>query len=388
MKNSTNLTLAGGVFALFIAMGVGRFAYTPILPLMQHAVGFSSLVAGNIASANYLGYLAGAILASIIPWGNQRGYYLKVSIIISLVTTCLMGLTNSLIFWLAIRFISGCSSSVTFVLSSSVIIDLLNREHKQTLIGLFYSGVGLGIAFTGLAVPWLNSYFGWQGAWIGLAVISSFFAVIPLVGISKHNSIGTASSSTDKAMQNESISVSSLIVAYGLQGFGYVITGTFLVAILRDMFEATFISSSSWVIVGLAAAPSCYLWAQLANRIGYTNGLMAAYILQAVAVILPVFKPDIAGALIGSLFFGGTFMGITTMANALIRNLKPENSSKFIGYLTAAYGLGQILGPLAAGYLFDLTNSFNVPLTIAFAALILGLAILMAGSVFKRRISS
>jgi len=384
-KNSSNRILAGGVLSLFIAIGVGRFAYTPILPLMQMEQGLSGLAAGNIASANYLGYLVGALLASVIPWRDKRGYYLKLNLAISLLTTGIMGLSSSMVFWLIVRFISGCSSSIIFVLASSIVIDLLNREHKQPLIGVFYSGVGLGIAFTGLAVPWLNASLGWQGAWIGLSLLSAVLAVIPFIGIPSHNNPVTAAASSDQAMRDKSISVTSLIVVYGLEGFGYVITATFIVAMLREMFTSSLVSSSSWVIVGLAAAPSCFLWAKLSKRFGYVYVLMSAYLVQAVAVILPLIKPDAWGALTGALLFGGTFMGITTIANALMRNLKPENSSRFIGYLTAAYGLGQIIGPLIAGFIFDVTRDFDLALILAFATLLLALALMAFGSSSRKR---
>ena len=54
---------AAGLAALAVAMGVGRFAFTPILPMMQQDQGLSVAGGAWLASANYLGYLVGALWA-------------------------------------------------------------------------------------------------------------------------------------------------------------------------------------------------------------------------------------------------------------------------------------------------------------------------------------
>ncbi len=115
--------LISGVLALFIAMGVGRFAYTPILPFMMERQFFGEAGAGALASANYAGYLAGAVMAAWFSGSERRLGRLKLSLVISVLTTALMGLTTLFPLWLALRFISGFAGAAVFVYASGVVMD-------------------------------------------------------------------------------------------------------------------------------------------------------------------------------------------------------------------------------------------------------------------------
>ncbi|WML29049.1 YbfB/YjiJ family MFS transporter [Neobacillus sp. OS1-32] len=147
MNNNPFSFLIGGIFSLMIAMGIGRFAYTPILPLMQEALTFTDSVAGYLASSNYAGYFVGAILTGVLPLKKHKTFYLRVSLVASIITTCMMGLTQAYILMLIIRFISGVASAFIFVLASSIVLDKLASAGKTNWSGYFYSGVGFGIFF-------------------------------------------------------------------------------------------------------------------------------------------------------------------------------------------------------------------------------------------------
>ncbi|WP_269431584.1 YbfB/YjiJ family MFS transporter [Bacillus sp. SA1-12] len=168
MKKQLYLFLIGGILSLIIAMGIGRFAYTPILPLMQKNLSFSNTVAGYIASSNYAGYLLGAILAGAFPLKKYRLISLRISLIISILTTAFMGLTYSHLFWYVLRFLSGVSSAYVLILASGIVFDKLSTINKISLSGLFYGGVGLGICLSNLLIPSLNHLYQWEGTWMGL----------------------------------------------------------------------------------------------------------------------------------------------------------------------------------------------------------------------------
>ncbi|MDB5084062.1 MAG: permease of the major facilitator superfamily protein, partial [Bacilli bacterium] len=153
-----------------IAMGIGRFSYTSILPLMQAQVHLSVTQASYLASSNYLGYLIGGFGAGLIRWGTKRAFNLRTQIMMSIVTTGLMGLSSSFSIWMILRLLSGISSGLIFVLASSLVLDALLNDNRAKWIGIFYGGVGAGIAMTGLMVPVLNAY-SWRGAWVGLMLI-------------------------------------------------------------------------------------------------------------------------------------------------------------------------------------------------------------------------
>lgn len=363
-----------------VAMGIGRFAYTPILPLMQNDLSFSNAIAGYLATSNYAGYLVGAVLAGIFSFKNKKTLFLRLSLIISVMTTLMMGFSHSFVFMLIIRFLSGVVSAFIFVLASSIVLDKLARENKANWSGIFYSGVGLGIFLSGIATPSLNQAFHWEGAWIGLAIISGILTLFIWIFLKDSPQISAKQTSQNRVQKLPPAKwLPWLIAAYGLEGFGYIITGTFIVAIADQTLPLTTDPTSIWVVVGLTAAPSCMLWALLSKKLGYVKSLIVALFSQAVGIVLPVIWMSYASLIMSAILFGATFMGIATLTTTLAKLIQPENSSRTIGLLTAVYAVGQMIGPIFAGTLATNTNNFNIALIGAASTVMLGGLILFTG---------
>lgn len=388
MTKHSYLFLIGGILSLIIAMGIGRFAYTPILPLMQNDLSFSDTVAGTLATSNYAGYLLGAILAGVIPLKQHRTILLRISLIISILSTACMGFSHSYLIWFVFRFLSGLASAFVFVLASSIVLDKLAARDKTNWSGFFYGGVGLGIALTGLLIPSLNHTFKWEGAWVGLAVVSVILAFFVWLWLKDDPLI------LERKMKQETFTLVPpvkclpwLIVAYGLEGLGYIVTGTFIVLIAEKTpnfsGDATFV----WLVVGLAAVPSCMIWSSLAKKGGYVKSLVIAMILQSVGIAMPVFWLSQTSLIISALLFGATFMGITTLATTLARQISPSNSSRIIGYLTAIYAAGQMIGPTIAGILASFTHDYHAALIGAASVVFVGACLLIKGIQFDRKSS-
>lgn len=373
MSKNPYTLVVGGVFALFIAMSIGRFAYTPILPFMQKEAGFTTQFAGFLASSNYAGYLIGAIIASLVPLKRNRAIYLRFSIIISIVLTLLMGLTYSHTSWMIWRFLSGIMSAFVFVLASSLILDQLAKQRKFGWVGVMYGGVGLGIFVSGLLVPLLIETFNYEGAWIGLALVASVLAIIVFSTVTEDKTLPTSGKT--------SISVKTfkapkwlpwLLASYGLEGLGYIVTGTFIVAIADQTPAFSGNATNVWVLVGLAAIPSCVVWAYFGHRFGYMLSLMILLIIQSIGIALPALSDSSLSFYLSAVLFGATFMGVTTLATAFARNKNPLNSAKTIAIMTTIYALGQMIGPSVAGILTTETESYTWALLGASAFVMVG----------------
>jgi hypothetical protein len=167
-----------------------------------------------------------------------------------------------------------------------------------------------------------------------------------------------------------------LSIAYGLFGFGYVVTATFIVAMVRRLDYATMLEPLTWLIVGLAAAPSIFFWQPVAQRIGIFATLRIAYAVEATGVLLAGFGSSPIALLLGGAFLGGTFVGITALGLSAARQTAKGNSDRAMGWLTAFFGLGQLLGPAVAGQLAQITQSFAAPSLIAASLLAVGIALL------------
>lgn len=115
MSHAQGRSLAAGVLALALAMGIGRFAYTPILPDMRAAFDLPPGTQAALASANYLGYLAGAVLAAVLSRGLTGDRLLRAGLIAIVLATALMATTTSVPVWLGLRLVAGLASAVVFV---------------------------------------------------------------------------------------------------------------------------------------------------------------------------------------------------------------------------------------------------------------------------------
>ncbi|WP_338206206.1 YbfB/YjiJ family MFS transporter [Parageobacillus thermoglucosidasius] len=363
---------------MIIVMGIGRFAYTPILPYMN----ITKSMAGYLASLNYLGYLAGTLFVSFFNLRRYESIYLKIFLVLNIFTTLLMGVVSNYTFWYLLRFFSGFSSGVVFVLVSSIVLQVLKKHNMQIFNGLFYSGVGIGIFLCSILVPFFISINGWKGSWIGLGCTSLFLSPIVFLSIrsSTENHLLQPSESSQIKNDKQHPLFIWLILSYGCEGIGYIITGTFLVDMVKEVPDLKHFAMLSWAFVGLAAAPSCIIWSWIANKYGDIKSLYAAYLLQAAGILLPLILPNFIGVLLGALLFGGTFMGITTLTVSNVQYMSSKNSSKLIGYLTAVYGLGQIIGPIAASILTKWYGNYVLAQIFAAAIIGLGLLCLIIGS--------
>jgi len=370
--------LLAGVTALVIAMGISRFAYTPLLPIMQLGAGLSDASAGYLASINYAGYLLGALWMAWRPPVGSALTTLRQQLLINIASTLLMGCLDIFSFWAVLRFVAGFSSAMIFVLASGIVLQHLISHQRQGWSGWLYSAIGIGIIISALVVPPLGNYFGWQGTWFGLALISFLLAYPAYHWLVAEHAPANENPGASRATPSQRM-LPWLTGAYFCAGLGYIVTGTFLVTMLQRIPGLETSSNLAWLIVGLAAAPSSILWMRVGLHVGPAQALVAAHLTQALGIVLPVVWPSIPGTLLGALLYGGTFMGIVTLSMYFGRSLTPDAPQRTIGMLTVAFGAGQIIGPTAAGLIAAQTMSFYPALWAAAIVVFLGALMLVAG---------
>ncbi len=367
--------LVGGILGMAVAMGIGRFAYTPILPLMQRDLGITNTLAGWLAGWNYLGYLAGAVVCTIAPRLLRSRLMAGGSLVLSLLTTIFMGMTLSEFFWSLMRFSGGFASAVLFIIISAEVGETLTRRGYGHWFGALYGGIGFGIALSGLLVPLLDKAGGWHTAWTGIGVIAAVLAIIGMTLGRKHVH-STAYINDPTQPKTDLSSIRILAVAYFLQGLGYIVTATFIVTIIAATPGLKAFAPYSWVAVGLSAIPSTILWPQLARRIGNKQALMAAYALQAAGIFVSAGAHNILAVLFAAISFGGTFLGIVALTLAEGKLRMDKEAGRAAAFLTASFSVGQILGPIVAGNLADRQDGFTLPLQLAAACVVIGGALI------------
>nr|WP_255711574.1 YbfB/YjiJ family MFS transporter [Pelosinus baikalensis] len=353
-------------------MGISRFGFTPIIPLMQRDIGISNWEIAVMASANYLGYLIGAYISRKQWFGRYVRAWIGVELVTSVILLIAMTLTLNIYLWTLLRLLSGFLSAILFVVASSITLEQRRSDWARYL----YSGVGIGIVFTGIFVPMFDTIGGWIATWQGLALGGSIFGIVAwytLSKVSRHNA-GEPRQIQTRVKFVRDYEWYILLASYGFEGIGYIITATFIVQMIKSVPELSHIANQSWILIGLSAASSTYLWSQIAQKTSIKVSLMLAYGMQAIGILLPVIIPSQISALVGGALFGGTFMGITSLTISSASRMKPEAQMQAIGELTTVYALGQIIGPIVAAYL---QKNFNILAPSLFAAVILIFALLV-----------
>ncbi len=363
--------LIGGMLGLVVAMGIGRFVFTPILPLMQRDLAMSNTVAGWLAGLNYLGYLIGAIACSVSPDLLRSRVIAGGSLLLSLVTTLFMGLTVSVFWWGLMRFGGGVASAILFIIISAEVTEALARRGYTHWVGALYGGIGIGIALSGIIVPPLDKIWGWSGSWVGAGVLASLLAVIGIAVGRKRDLVQPITVDTS-SQTGGLLNLRMLSIAYFFEGLGYIVTATFLVAIITATPGLVAFAPYSWVVVGFAAVPSTVFWPYVARRIGNKRALLTAYAFQGVGIFVSMYADSIIEVLFAAVSFGGTFLGIVAMTLSEGNLRLCNDGRRAAAVLTACFGIGQMLGPVLAGILAGIQQGFFLPLMLAGVCVFIG----------------
>ena len=394
--------------ALAVAMGIGRFAFTPLLPMMLHD-GVIDLQGGSwLATANYFGYLVGALLCTFQPWIWRQAPSLPAvdapwMVRAGLVATALLTLGMALPWpraWPTLRFAAGVASAFVFVYTSGWCLALLARRNATRIGGAMFTGPGIGIVVSGLAASALvaaaqHATTGWL-MFGGLAVVLTIavwrifrddpnaHAPTPPVAVAAATAgpRGTWPGQSPPAAVHGRAEVAWLAFAYGLAGFGYIVTATFLPVIARAALPGSPWLDLFWPVVGVGVIAGALLATRLKVTIDLRLLLVGCYLVQALGVALSAWWPTLSGFVLGSFLLGIPFTAITFFAMQEVRLVRPTLVASTMGLLTALYGIGQIVGPPVVAWILRGSAStgagFTLALEVAAATLVLGAAIFAA----------
>ena len=379
---STKLGIAlRGLIALAVAMGIGRFAFTPQLPVMQADLGLSLAAGGWLAGANYLGYLVGALLAG--RGGVSAAALMRWGLWVVVASTAAMATSGPLAWWLVMRFIAGVASAWVLVGTASVVLSRLAEFEGPKYDGLVFAGVGTGIALAGLVCHiGLLSGMGAATLWLALAGLALAGAWVVLAGEQPVAMAGASKAAQAQFENNDARGLRRLVLCYGLFGLGYILPATYLPSQARLLLEDPALFGWVWPIFGLAAAlstlsiallacwPRKYIWA-------------TAQFIMAAGVLLPTVMPGLAGLALAALCVGGTFMLVTLLGLQEVRQRAGSNAQKWLAAMTAAFAFGQLCGPLIANALLEMGWTFDAALWLGASALLVSSVLLVSSPVAK-----
>ncbi|WP_332683412.1 YbfB/YjiJ family MFS transporter [Bosea sp. (in: a-proteobacteria)] len=350
------MLIAALALAPAIGLGIARFAYALVLPDMRADLGWSYADAGWMNTSNAAGYLIGALLAA-----RAIGRAGAFRVLIAGVWACIAALTLSAVVRQAVplnaaRLLAGLGGGFAFVAGGVLAAGIAQRNPGRAafLLGLFYAGPGLGILVSGLGVPLVLERFGpgsWSTAWAALAALSLLLAI----GLHWAQGEKAAAQATGQGKPHFA-GMRWLLCSYLLFGAGYIAYMTFMIAWVQGSGGSAGFQALFWSVIGLAAMASPWLWAGVLKRLLHGRAFALLTGVTMTGAALPLLSDTVPVLLASATLFGSAFFGVVTTTTAFVRrNLPQAQWAPAIGMLTVTFGLGQMLGPVAIGFLNDLT---------------------------------
>jgi predicted MFS family arabinose efflux permease len=374
LKTSAAAAASIGLLALASAMGIGRFSLTPILPLMQQDAHLTLTVGGWLATGNYIGYLLGAL--ACIALTPRPSLSIRWGLIGVGLTTLLMGFSEWAPLWLALRFLAGVASAFVLVGTSAWAMPILKAHGKEDWSGHIFSGVGIGIAFAGIfglaaAVHSWSS----RATWIVLGIVAVALAALLWRPLGTEGlPAAHAGEQGPRALPRPAIIAAFCYAAFG---FGYIIPATFLPALAKGYIDNPAMFGLIWPVFGAAAALSTFASARLGRGLAPWQLWTRAKWVLAAGVLAPALWVNIPTLLLSAVCVGGTFMIITMAGIKEALRLGGTPAPLAVGVMTAAFGAGQIIGPLMVSLLGRSGHAFAFASIIAVASLVIGNCVLL-----------
>ncbi len=364
---SVRAAVVVGLASLAAAMGIGRFAFTPIFPLMQEALGTKLVEGAWLATANYVGYLLGACLSFVCT--PRAGASARWGLLAVALSTLAMGVADSLWLWLVFRVFAGVASAFVLVGASDWALAHLTFHRRSDLAGWVFAGVGIGICLVGLVALALGAFRGTPAeAWAALGAIALMVATATWEYLSIAAPVSTAEGAAAAPPLDRSAWL--LVACYGAFGFGYIIPATFIPAAARDIVTDPLVFGWAWPLFGLAAAASTVTVTTRFQSASPRTTAALSLLVMTVGVSAPAVHMSLNTLAISAVCVGGTFMVMTMATVQEARRISSGNPTKLIAALTAAFALGQLAGPAVLGLLPPSENGFALPSAVAAALLV------------------
>ncbi|WP_312950793.1 YbfB/YjiJ family MFS transporter [Superficieibacter sp.] len=359
-----------GFIVLVVAMGIGRFAYTPQVPLMIADGQLTLTSAGLVAAVNYLGYLVGAWDAMRAQRHVEMRLYVGIFGVVAL--TFLSSLADNALLHGVLRFIIGAMSGWAMVRTAGWTNEHLMRSGHAGLSAAVFAGPGCGIAVSGLlAVAIQSRALSAADAWLVYGVL----ALVLILFIARYlPRPGELHRSGEKPTPLPlTVDLKRLVWSYALAGFGYILPATFLSQMAALRFPGSLFAQFVWPMFGAAAVVGIAL-SIAARHIGQSYQRLAIVLwLQAAGVLAAWLVPGMSGLVLGALLVGGGFLCALQLSLQYGRELAPKHTRYLAGLLTTVYAVGQLLGPMTSAISTWLTHRLEPALGVA------GITLIIAG---------
>jgi predicted MFS family arabinose efflux permease len=321
--------------------------------------------------------LSGALIAALISDAALKDRLWRIGVLAAVVTTAMMGASDNFWIWAISRLFAGLSASAGMLFGTGLILNWLIRHEYRSELGLAFSGLGLGIAGVAAAVMAMNVLaLSWSAQWWVFTAIALALS-IPSLAWMPRSDRSPATLSGQPMLDNPPgrLFLAVFMAAYFCAGVGYVVSATFIVAIVDALPGFAGSGTLVFLAIGLGATPASALWDVVARRIGELPAITLAAALQIVGILLPLLSHSLILALCGALVFGATVVGLVSLVLTMAGRFYPTGPAKMMGRMTLSYGAAQVIAPALAGAAAASFGGYEAGVYLAAAPMALGAAL-------------
>ncbi|WP_336274038.1 YbfB/YjiJ family MFS transporter [Vreelandella indica] len=380
--------LMTGIMATLAAIGIARFAYTPLLPAIIQEGWFTASQGAYLGAANLLGYFIGALAAHSLSERFSPRLVMAASfagIVLSFVLCAGAGGFLWFFFW---RLVSGVAGAILMVVGPSLALAATPPERRTRVGAMVFTGIGFGALLSAFIVPLLLAL-SLSVTWGTLGLLCIAAGLLCDWGVAHLASPITASPRGNSPSGYARVKVIVLLVigAYALDAIGFVPHTVFWVDYLaRENSLGNQAASLQWGIFGVGALCGPFMVGALAQRVGWQGGLMIAFAAKAAAVLLPVFSLALLSQSVSSFMVGAMIPGIVALTSGRLAELVgPTAHKKLWGQATAAFAAAQAVAGYAMSALYGTWGSYAPLFAISGLILVAGfLLVLLSRGVQQR----
>jgi predicted MFS family arabinose efflux permease len=339
--------------AIAVVNGFGRFAYALILPVMRADLGWDYALAGWLNTANSIGYALGGLSGMLLLARYTPSALFVTGLVSTVLSLLLVGLTADFYLMLFWRLIAGVGSAWVFACGGSLVSSFYNKDPERagSAVAVYFAGGGLGIALSGIVIyPVLSGGMTWSVAWITLAGAAALLAVLPVF-----SALGASHGQT--TLTRDAFPLKNyrpIVCSYVLFGVGYIIYMTFVIAWLKEMSVSVLFSAGLWVVVGVGAMASGFIWRRAMATWWPTRTYALATFTTGLGSLLPLLSNSEIALLISGFMVGGSFFMVPAAITVLVRKTLPQMLwAKALNVFTMLFAVGQAIGPVVAGWIAD-----------------------------------
>lgn len=368
-----------GLCANLVGVGLARFAYTPIIPVLIAAQWFVPSQAAYLGAANLAGYLAGALLARPLAARLAPAVVLRAMMLLTAASFFACAYPVSFAWFFGWRFAAGFGGGTLMVVAAPAIMPHVPASQRGMVSGAIFAGVGLGIAASGTLVALLLRQ-GLVETWYSLGALALLLTAAAWGGW-PHRPVAPASGEAKVRGVRAGGTLGALYVEYGLSAVGLVPHMVFLVDfIARGRGLGIELGARYWVLFGVSAIAGPVLLGFAADRIGFRLMLRLAFAVDAAAIALALVDVPLA-LTASSIIVGASVSGVVPLALGRVRELVHDEALQRHAWstCTVAFAVGQAAAAYGFSYVFAQTDGAYAALfAIGVGAFALALALDLA----------